>query len=335
MAILVVDDSVHVRTQLKVFLGADGYDNLSFADSALEALQKLGVEQPEGAAMDLLLMDINMPELSGVEACRRIKALPRFKDLPIIMVTADDSPEQLQAAFDAGAMDYITKPLNRLELSARVCSALRLKREMDTRKAREAELLHLAQALEDSNRRLNETVDLLHKLSITDGLTALANRRHFDEILQCEWLRALRDGRPISLLLLDIDYFKAYNDTYGHQAGDAVLQQVAQSIRATLCRASDLAARYGGEEFAVILPECDRPCALGIAERLQRGVADLAIPHAGSQGRANLSLSIGIASMAAYPGGGPEALLAAADRALYRAKQQGRNRIETFELDLP
>jgi diguanylate cyclase (GGDEF)-like protein len=328
MAILVVDDSVHIRTQVKAFLGADGYANLRFADTAPAALRELGIGESDGMETDLVLMDVNMPELDGVQACRHIKEHLHLKDVPVIMVTADKSPEQLQAAFDAGATDYITKPLNRLELGARVHSALRLKREMDMRKTREAELVHLTHALEECNGKLNEMVSLLHRLSITDGLTELSNRRHFDEMLQFEWNRTLRDGRPISLLLLDIDYFKIYNDTYGHQAGDAVLQQVAKTMRLSLCRASDMPTRYGGEEFAVVLPDCDLQSALNVADLLRRRVLELAIPHSGSRVSPWITLSIGAASAIARQKDRQETLLAAADQALYRAKAQGRNRIE-------
>ena len=160
-----------------------------------------------------------------------------------------------------------------------------------------------------------------------DGLTGVANRRRFDEALQIEWHRCRRSNRPLTLLMIDIDHFKRYNDHYGHQAGDACLQQVAAGLKAGLKRAQDLVARYGGEEFVCLMPECDHPAGQTKAEELRAAVAALGIAHADSPTASCVTLSIGVAVMQPSSANTPEALIAAADAALYEAKRNGRNRV--------
>jgi PleD family two-component response regulator len=171
--ILIVDDSPRARLLVEAALRAQGHDCFTSVESARAAFQALGIESETCAdptGFDLILMDLLMPEVDGIEACRRIKSSRRFTDVPVIMVTAQDSPECLKAAFDAGAMDYVKKPVNRVELAARVQSAPRLKQETDCRKARERELVEL--------------IEKLRQLSLVDGLTKVANRRNFDEELR-------------------------------------------------------------------------------------------------------------------------------------------------------
>ena len=327
MSILIVDDSIHVQHQLRVFLKAVDQGAVAAVASAGDALGYL--DGPEGAAVDLILMDIQMPDLDGIKAVRRIKAAEALRDVPIIMVTGESSMERLQAAFDAGAADYITKPLNRIELVARAKSALRLKAETDTRKARERELMALTATLEDTNRQLNDAVNQLHHMSLTDALTGVANRRHFERVMDTEWRRAARFGHAISVVMIDVDNFKAYNDGYGHQCGDEGLRKVARALSSALERAGDFVARYGGEEFVVILPECGPEEAVATAERLAAGVEGLRLSHGYSTASEWLSVSRGVAGTYPRPGGDPAALLAAADEALYRAKRRGRNRTES------
>ena len=182
-------------------------------------------------------------------------------------------------------------------------------------------------ALEDANLHLERAIETLHLLSTQDGLTGVANRRHFDEALEREWRRASRSERPLSLLLLDVDYFKFFNDTAGHQAGDDCLREVARTLAASLQRASDLVARYGGEEFAVLLPETDAESALQLAELLRQRIETLHIPHEGSP-LANVTASIGVATaVPSRDGAGSEELVRWADVALYEAKRSGRNRV--------
>ena len=330
MSILIVDDSRHIRIQLRHFLSMGGYSDLLFAENAHEAFKLLGITNQEGLAgeIDLILMDISMPEVEGIEACRKIKTAEHTTDIPVIMVTGNTSAEALDSAFQAGAVDYITKPVNKVELLARVSSVLRLKNEMDCRKAREKELLEMTMLLEETNKKLEQANEMLRRLSVTDGLTGISNRRYFEEFLTREWERACRYTRPLSALMLDIDFFKAYNDTYGHQRGDECLKQVARSLSDAVKRPSDIVARYGGEEFVVLLPETDLDGAVKIAEFIKEKVSDLNIPHAGSKVSQQVTLSIGIASMVPTLISKPEDLIAYADKALYQAKEGGRDRFE-------
>jgi diguanylate cyclase (GGDEF)-like protein len=324
MSLLIVDDSLDNRLLLGAFLCAAGYDDVLMADSALAAfaMLRLGEGAPP-AEIDLILMDINMPGVDGIEACRRIKADAALQDLPIIMVTAQTEVEHLDAAFAAGAIDYITKPVREIELHARVKSALTLKSEMDRRKAREAQLMEVMSQLEAANRELQ-------RLSSLDGLTGVANRRGFDEFLLGEWRRALREEQPVSLILVDIDFFKQYNDALGHLAGDDCLRQIATALRHSIHRPSDLVARYGGEEFAVVLGNTDGTGARQVALTLQSNIKALALPHPNSFVSPLVTVSLGIATLVPRFGTEPSLLIAAADRALYQAKQQGRN---TFHVE--
>ncbi len=322
MKILIVDDSPDSQLLIKSILEYAGYKDLLTANSALEAFKRLGMDSNATVStdIDLILMDIVMPEMDGIEACRLIKSFEYLRDIPIIIVTA--TAKDLQMAFAAGATDYITKPLNKVELLARVSSALRLKREIDNRKAREQELMKLTQQLEELNQ-------MLQRLSSLDGLTGIANRRHFDLILKQEWRRALRDATPLSLILIDVDFFKAYNDTYGHQMGDDCLKRVANSLKGVLKRPTDLIARYGGEEFVVLLPKTDVGGAIALAEEMRAGVEALGITHARSQATDRVTISLGVATVTPNPDSSHAELIAEADHALYQAKQEGRNRVKS------
>jgi diguanylate cyclase (GGDEF)-like protein len=320
--ILIVDDSPDSQLLIKSILEYAGYKDLLTANSALEAFKRLGMDSNATVStdIDLILMDIVMPEMDGIEACRLIKSFEYLRDIPIIIVTA--TAKDLQMAFAAGATDYITKPLNKVELLARVSSALRLKREIDNRKAREQELMKLTQQLEELNQ-------MLQRLSSLDGLTGIANRRHFDLILKQEWRRALRDATPLSLILIDVDFFKAYNDTYGHQMGDDCLKRVANSLKGVLKRPTDLIARYGGEEFVVLLPKTDVGGAIALAEEMRAGVEALGIAHARSQATDRVTISLGVATVTPNLDSSHAELIAEADHALYQAKQEGRNRVKS------
>jgi len=334
MKILIVDDSVHVHRQLQVFLASDGYSDLVFVSSATEAFRCLGLEgdgHPPPIAVDLILMDIEMDDIRGIEATRRIKGEPSFTDVPVVMVTADTSPESLSKAFEAGAVDYINKPIRKIELLARVRSLLRLRQETLTRKAWEADLVKLAAELEHTNRELQHANETLARIAASDGLTGVANRRYFDKTLAQEWRRAQRRGLDIALLMLDIDHFKSYNDTYGHQAGDACICQVANALTSVARRAGEFVARYGGEEFAIVLPETDLLGATLVAQQALAAIAELGLPHAGKGANGHVTISIGVASRQVHQNEHWEPLIRAADEALYLAKRQGRNRLEVAE----
>ena len=321
MKILIVDDSLSNRNVLESILVEAGYCHIATASSPFEAFNFLSLEDPERAiTVDLILMDILMPGMDGIEACSQLKARPHLKDIPVIMITSQKEMGMLDAAFNAGAMDYIVKPLQKVELLARIRSALALKKEMDKRKEREQELLQLTCKLEEAYEQLRQQSSL-------DGLTEIANRRHFDEYLEVEWKRAQRDHNLISLIMADIDVFKYYNDNYGHQAGDECLRKVAKQMEVVLKRPGDLVARYGGEEFAVILPETDLEGAARVAEEIRTAVEKIAIPHAHSTVSNYITISLGVAASAPSLNSSSDELVNKADQALYRAKQNGRNRV--------
>ena len=248
---------------------------------------------------DLMLLDLQMPGMDGLEVCRQLKADPQLADMPVIFVTADQDAETETRALEAGAVDFISKPFNAAVVRARVRTHLVLKAQSD----------------------------LLRQQALVDGLTGLHNRRFFDERAEAELQRARRSGSPLALLLADVDFFKAYNDGYGHLAGDDALRGVAVALRYGLRRPADLLCRYGGEEFALLLPETDLEGALAVARGLEQSVRGLRSPHAYSGVGPVLTISLGL--VAGVPGARHElaGLLAAADRQLYQAKAEGRARV--------
>ncbi|MCF6156781.1 MAG: diguanylate cyclase [Candidatus Brocadia sp.] len=321
MGILIVDDSQDELTLTERILRKAGYKNILIASSANEAF---GILDSQHTDIDLILMDICMPKINGIEACFKIKEEAHLKDIPIVMVSAYSDEEKIHWAFCAGAVDYITKPVKEVELLARVNSIRKLKDEMDQRKAREKELEEMTRELETANKALE-------RISMTDGLTGIANRRYFDKIIEHEWLRAVRDGFSLSLIFADVDYFKAYNDTYGHLAGDDCLRRVASALKETLKRPADMVARYGGEEFAVVLPETNLKGAVSIAEAMRMNVAVLGIPHRNSKVLNYVTISLGVASTVPRRNESQSELIVEADRSLYEAKKEGRNQVRIFE----
>lgn len=339
MSILIVDDTKSVRSLIGFYLESDGLGDLAYAEHADQALQMLGIGAPSAEDAqpmdtDLVLMDVVMPQgTDGIEACRRIRANPDTARVPVIVITSDVGDAMLQAAFEAGAVDFIEKPLKKTELLARVRSALRLKRETDARIAREEELLVLASMLEETNQKLHQSNELLQRLSVTDALTGVSNRRSFEDILVKELARARRAGDVVSLVMADIDHFKQFNDRYGHQRGDTCLCEVAKALGTPLKRTCDLLARYGGEEFVAVIPGTDLGGARRIAEMMHRAVADLHIPHEDSSAGGEVSVSFGVATHTPGNGLDATALVEAADKALYEAKAAGRNRIVCADTD--
>jgi two-component system, cell cycle response regulator len=302
--ILVVDDHPDNLEIINARLSSRGYQ-VETATNGQEALDLVRADPPH-----LILLDVMMPLLDGYEVSRRIKRDPGLPYVPIILVTARDSTEDKVEGLDAGADDYLTKPINFPELEARVRSMLRIKKLQD-------ELDHKNRELEVVNRKLR-------KLSITDGLTGLFNHRHVHEQLLEEFERSRRSEDPMAVVMMDLDRFKQVNDTYGHPTGDVILYETAQILKDT-AREIDMAGRYGGEEFMVILPGTDESEALRFAERVRQRVSEHVYRDEATEVRMTTS-----AGVAAYPSDAvpdADALLKRADEALYRAKETGRNQV--------
>lgn len=245
---------------------------------------------------DLILLDVMMPEMNGYEVCKILKEDERTKDIPVIFVTAMELPEWEVRGLEMGAVDYVTKPINIAVLKARVSTHIKLK-----------------QALEQ-----------LVKLSNQDKLTGIANRRHFDEYFDIEWRRNMRNQTTLAIIIADIDFFKRFNDAYGHLAGDVCLVNVADVLNSVLQRPGDLAARYGGEEFVGVLSNTDAVGAHQIAEAFRIGIEKLAVPHSGSP-TGYVTVSCGVAAMVPDAAVLSSDLIALADKHLYVAKDSGRN----------
>ena len=251
---------------------------------------------------DLVLLDILMPGMDGFEVCRRLKADERTMHTPVIFITSLTEDEDETKGLELGAVDYVTKPFRMPIALARIRNHLELKRMRD----------------------------LLEKQACIDGLTGIPNRRRFDEVLDREWSRAARNRTTLSLVLMDIDFFKKFNDNYGHKQGDECLRKVGRCLSGALRRGSDFVARYGGEEFAAILPETDSGEALVTAAMIRMCLAGLAIPHEYSEAGPHVSLSQGVASFIPRQEQHSGDIVQAADEALYLAKGNGRNRAELF-----
>ncbi len=268
----------------------------------------------------VILQDLVMPEVDGLVLLRFFRANPVTKTTPIIVLSSKEDPKTKSEAFKLGATDYLVKFPDQIEVIARIRAHTRTYLAQQQRD-------EAYRALRDMQVELEKKNAELQRLSSLDGLTGIGNRRRFDEYLEQEWLRSARDGNILSLILIDIDHFKAYNDNYGHQGGDECLRKVARTLDATLKRAGDVVARYGGEEFAVVLPDTDLNGAALIAERLRASVDALGLTHAHSKTTDHVTISLGVAGIVPRDGGNPADLVKMADEALYEAKESGRNRL--------
>jgi two-component system, cell cycle response regulator len=300
--ILVVDDNQDNIEIIATRLRFRGYEILEASDGnrALELVTE--------AAPDLILLDVMLPDIDGYEISRRIKGDEKLPFIPIILVTARDSTQDKVAGLDAGADDYLTKPINFPELEARVRSMLRIKRLQDE--------------LEEKNRELE-------RLSISDGLTGLFNHRHIHDLLAEEFERVERTNDQMSVAMFDLDRFKSVNDTYGHQAGDRVLLELADILRET-ARDIDRLGRYGGEEFMVLLPETGIEDAAVFVERVRREVSRRPF-DVGRDEPLHMTISAGVASYPHPSIDSVETMVGLADEALYAAKKGGRDRVVRFD----
>ena len=297
--ILVIDDSRLIAHVAKTILTKRGHEVILTQDGMA------GLEAAKSERPDMILLDLIMPVMDGYQVCEQLKEEGSTKEIPIIMLTSKAEPADKVKGLEMGALDYVTKPFDEGELLARVNTQLRLK--------------ELHEALQEKNRQLQEMAN-------RDGLTGLYNHRYFHEQLSKDFLRAKRYHESLSCALLDIDHFKKFNDTYGHQTGDVVLSTLARVIEDSI-RDSDLAARYGGEEFALILLHADGSVAFEVAERLRQMVENYEVQDKGKA--LHVTISVGIATFPHKEVHDSKELIECADKALYKAKGKGRNRVES------
>jgi len=290
--ILIVDDEV---TNIEILNAAleDEYE-ICFSTSGEEAIRTALTVLP-----DLILLDVLMPGIDGYEVCRRLKEDPLVADVPIIFTTGLDDQAAEVRGLSLGAIDYVTKPISPAIVRARVRNHIELKRMRDE----------------------------LAELAVTDALTGLSNRRRLEKSLKLETTRLARDSDWLSLVMLDIDFFKQFNDTYGHLEGDRCIVMVAAALNRAVHRAADLTARYGGEEFACVLPGIELEGAMAVAHNILGQVRSMGIPHRGSTAASCVTVSVGVAAAICLPGMPAELWIKAADRQLYMAKASGRNNV--------
>ena len=296
--ILIVDDNKQ-NIEMLMELFRDDF-KIAAAINAERALKIANSDAPP----DIILLDILMPDMDGYQLCTKLKEQEQTKNIPVIFVTAVSEVMDATRGFALGAVDYITKPFHPPMVRARVELHLNLMRKQQ----------------------------LLEEFAFLDGLTELPNRRYFDDALDKEWFRHLRSGHELSMILLDVDLFRAFNEAYGHGHGDTCLKQLARSAKGALRRAGDFVARFGGEEFAVLLPETGAGEAQAMAQRILEGVDQLTIPHEGSAQGGHVTISLGVATVRPDESLDAPALLRAASQALAEAKDAGRHCVRSVEL---
>jgi len=296
--IAIVDDDAAIRRLVRLFLRRAGYETieLTTGEEAREALTT--------QLWDLAILDRRLPDMDGVVLAHELKSKPDFRTRYIIMLTGEDEQEDKIEGLELGADDYITKPFQSPELMARIRAGKRI--------------VDLQKELLETNRRLE-------LLSITDGLTKLHNHRYFQDELTRAFEESHRYQRPLSLAMIDIDFFKKINDTYGHAVGDDVLKRTAELFRDSV-RSTDLVARYGGEEFAVMMPETPLDDGVTFAEKIRRLIEET--PMQTQAGPLNITVSLGVASVPHTRIHSTKDLIVSADKALYRAKRNGRNQVQ-------
>lgn len=301
MRILVVDDSRLVRKMVSAIISAEGYTPFT-AESAQVALQVLAQED-----IDLILMDVEMPQVNGFELTRQIRELQE-QWIPIIFLTGQCDDSYLSQGIDAGGDDYLLKPVNSIVLAAKIRAMSRIAQ---------------------MKAELDEANHALLKLTHLDPLTEVVNRRGLDESMGRYWRMNLREKSQMSVIFLDIDHFKAYNDNYGHQRGDECLREFCQVVASQLRRPADLLARYGGEEFVILLPKTDLEGAILVGDAVVKRLSEVRIEHAYSSTKPYLTSCLGVASTSCGAKSAKQ-LMEQADKALYQAKMNGRDRLMSY-----
>jgi diguanylate cyclase (GGDEF)-like protein len=324
--LLIVDDDPMNRDILYRHLRNLGYQNIILADSGEKGLEIVALQQ-----IDLILLDMMMPVMNGLEMLLHLKAHEDWRVIPVIIVSALDEKEMMLSCIQYGAEDYLIKPYDRVFLKVRVSACLEKKvlydRENHNKQKLEAAYEELAVAYHELEIIKNELEALSHR----DGLTGIANRRHFDTVLEREWNAAKREKSYLSLILFDIDHFKKYNDTYGHIAGDICLGKIAIASTKVIKRPRDTLARYGGEEFVVILPDTNSSGANVCAELIRHEIENLNISHISSQINPYVTASLGVSTLEPHTTvATPQQLIKEADLALYQAKREGRNCVKVW-----
>lgn len=315
--VLLVDDQPIVGAAVKKMLADEADIRFHFCDSADAALAIADSVSPT-----TILQDLVMPKIDGYTMLQRYREHAATSDIPVIVLSSKEDPRDKGEAFAKGASDYLVKLPDKIELIARIRAH---SRSFVAQRDRDAAF----KALDAARRELEAKNAILERMSALDGLTGIANRRRFDETLLSEWRRARRDHTCIGLILIDVDFFKRYNDHYGHLAGDDCLRKVATALASTIRRPADLVARYGGEEFVALLPQTDRAGIETVAESLRASIESLAIAHAKSDVKDSVTISLGAAlslPQASETDEAAQTLIARADQALYEAKRGGRNR---------
>lgn len=312
--VLLVDDQAIIGEAIRrALLDADNIE-FHYCSNPAEALALAERIKPT-----VILQDLVMPGIDGLTLVRRYRASAATADVPIVVLSTKEEPLIKSEAFAAGASDYLVKLPDKIELIARIRH--HSKAYMNQLQRDEA-----YRALRASQQELMEKNIELQRLTNVDGLTGLSNRRYFNEYLEIEWLRGAREQQPLSLLMIDVDHFKRYNDTYGHVGGDEVLKKIAEVLQQVARRPADIAARFGGEEFALIMPATPLEGMQLQANKFRQRVEDLKIPHSASTTSPYVTVSVGGATMLTQGSGAFTKLVAAADTALYEAKGAGRNR---------
>jgi len=315
--VLLVDDQPLVGEAVRRALLHDPKVEFHYCANPTEAIRVAKEIQPT-----VILQDLVMPNVDGLDLVRQYRADQATRDTPIIVLSSKGEPTVKSDAFQAGANDYLVKLPDQIELIARI-------RYHSMAYVNQLQRDEAYRALRQSRQQLMETNRELERLTNVDGLTGLSNRRYFNEYMEAEWKRAARSKKPLSILMIDVDHFKQYNDTYGHIAGDDVLRKVAHALKQSCRRSTDLAARYGGEEFAIILPETNFAEIQRLGEKICQAVEALGLPHSASSAAKCVTISVGGASTVPEHDEAFPSLVDAADKALYQAKRAGRNRAAT------